>query len=93
MYFEVRETQSRLGTSRTGYLVGLGTNPTRYRSDWYPVTQSGTGTGASLMVTLFVMLENSIITLCLTSRQISANYCLKSPDITRSIDKDQAAHT
>ena len=32
MYFEVRETQSGLGTSRTGY----------------PVTQSGTGTGASL---------------------------------------------
>ena len=33
MYFEVRETQSGLDTSRTGY----------------PVTQSGTGTGASLL--------------------------------------------
>ena len=31
MYFEVRETQSGLGTSRTGYLVGLGT-----QSDWAP---------------------------------------------------------
>ena len=33
MYFEVREAQSGLGTSRTGY----------------PVTQSGTGTGGSLV--------------------------------------------
>ena len=54
MYFEVRETQSGLGTSRTGYPVGLGTQsglgPVRLddRSDWYPVTQSRTGTGASL---------------------------------------------
>ena len=44
MYFEARETQSGLGTSRTGYPVGLGD-----RSDWYPVTQLGTGTGASLV--------------------------------------------
>ena len=54
MYFEVKETQSGLGTSRTGYPVGLGTSRTGYpvrlgdRSEWYPVTQSGTGTGASL---------------------------------------------
>ena len=60
MYFEVRETQSGLGTSRTGYQVGTGYQsdwipsrdwvPVRLgdRSDWYPVTQSGTGTGASL---------------------------------------------
>ena len=31
MHFEVRETQSGLGTSRTGYPVGLGT-----QSDWVP---------------------------------------------------------
>ena len=37
------DTQSGLGTSPTGYPVRLGD-----RSDWYPVTQSGTGTGASL---------------------------------------------
>ena len=46
MYFEVRETQSGLGTSLTGYPVRLGD-----RFDWYPVTQSGTGTGASLIQT------------------------------------------
>ena len=42
MYFEVRETQSGLGTSRTGYPVGTG-----YQPDWVPVgpvTQSGLGT-------------------------------------------------
>ena len=31
MYFEVSETHSGLGTSRTGYPVGLGT-----QSDWTP---------------------------------------------------------
>ena len=48
MYFEVRETQSELGTSRTGHPVGTG-----YQSDWAPSrdwvpvglgTQSGLGT-------------------------------------------------
>ena len=37
MYFQVREIQSGLGDW----------------SDWYPVTQSATGTGASLLLTDF----------------------------------------
>ena len=44
MYFEVRETQSGLGD----------------RSDWYPVTQSGTGTGASLVQIELDRVENDI---------------------------------
>ena len=48
MYFEVRETQSGLGTSRTGYPVGTGYQSDRLPSrDWVPVgpvTQSGLGT-------------------------------------------------
>ena len=43
-------TQSGLGTSPTGYPVRLGD-----RSDWYPVTQSGTGTGASLDPILHIL--------------------------------------
>ena len=35
MYFEVRETQSGLGTSRTGYPVALGTSRTGHPvGDW-----------------------------------------------------------